>query len=596
MKKIKSLLAIAILIGSIVTLFGQEGNVPKDLLNDQIWMDGQTRNIFGYPVTRMFGTDNISSERYHGNRFASETRGGLLSVTNVGYLTFDDVLKDLQKAWSRHDISLPVQKYLEDSLRNVSGGGYIYVYIERPSQDAANFKYYFTVVRDENDNKKFYEFQFPRQTSQMVGGKGNWWNYYVIPMASIPKFPFYIYVNDKQTEDLSDYKFRVDSPDFWETVTKTVKLIPDETFAQGNNWNKVFESYTDTMVGKQIGKRKSLIVLPDGSTVVSHSYRDYYTLFDKNGKFVKEFGIKKDGKILKKIKPIKGIINNNILFTTADNMGKINCFDFDGNFVKTLTLDYSVHDMVALNPQKIAVVGSTSWGEKWRYFVSIVDYNTNEEKIVWEHFEDHNMGKNKENKAYIFMKRYIEPSISCIDNHLIIAFPTMGGIMIFDSNGKLKSNEKINWVKYISVEEQKAVQRKKIEDLENSTEQRVYPPIDPKIYNERKEELIKELKTCLNQIVEPLMAPAFSTIIKTSDEKLLFFEIPEKEGENRFHVWVYEKTGKFAGKYTFVCDDYELSITPSKMVFYNGFIYALQDVKNGEGVPMRLVRFRVEGM
>ncbi|MDD4847286.1 MAG: hypothetical protein PHR53_00760, partial [Bacteroidales bacterium] len=275
MKNLKQILTLTFLMMSMVIIFAQEGFVPQDLLSDQIWMDGQTRNVFGYPTTRMFGNDNISNERYHGFRFSSEVSGGMLSVTNVGYVAFEDILKDLQKAWNRNNISFPVQKYLEDSLRQISGGGFIYVYIERPKEDAANLKYFFTVVRDQNDQKKFYEFQFPRQSPQLVGGKGNWWNYYVIPMAKIPEYPFYIYINDKQTEDLSDFKFRIDSPAFWEQVVKTVRLVPDETYAQDNQWNKIFSSYTDTLGGKAIGKRKTLQVLPDGSAVVSHTNKNF---------------------------------------------------------------------------------------------------------------------------------------------------------------------------------------------------------------------------------------------------------------------------------------------------------------------------------
>lgn len=196
-----------------LSLFGQEESVPQELLNDNIWMDGHYRNIFGYPVTQIFGTDNISNERYHGNRFSSTAKGGLATVTNVGYRSFADVLNDLKKTWKEHNISESEQQYLTDSLQNIAGGGWIYVYLERPTEDDANLKYFFVVVRDVNDRKKFYEFQFPRKTSLIVAGKGNWWNYYVLPMKSIPEFPFYIYVNDKQTEDLSDYKFKIDAPE-----------------------------------------------------------------------------------------------------------------------------------------------------------------------------------------------------------------------------------------------------------------------------------------------------------------------------------------------------------------------------------------------
>ena len=58
-----------------------------------------------------------------------------------------------------------------------------------------------------------------------------------------------------------------------------VKLVPDTEYGQGNNWNKVFISYYDTLYGKPMGNRKSLIVLPNGSVVVNHEYRNYYSKF-----------------------------------------------------------------------------------------------------------------------------------------------------------------------------------------------------------------------------------------------------------------------------------------------------------------------------
>ena len=74
-----------------------------------------------------------------------------------------------------------------------------------------------------------------------------------------------------------------------------VKLLPDAEYAQGNNWDKVFETYSDTLYGKPMGNRKSLHLMPDGSVVVNHAYRNYYTKFSPNGSFEKEFGVKNNG-------------------------------------------------------------------------------------------------------------------------------------------------------------------------------------------------------------------------------------------------------------------------------------------------------------
>ncbi len=65
-----------------------------------------------------------------------------------------------------------------------------------------------------------------------------------------------------------------------ETYKKgTVKLVPDIEYARNNNWDKVFDTYYDTIYRKPMGNRKSLKLMPDGSVVVNHAYKNYYTKF-----------------------------------------------------------------------------------------------------------------------------------------------------------------------------------------------------------------------------------------------------------------------------------------------------------------------------
>ena len=73
----------------------------------------------------------------------------------------------------------------------------------------------------------------------------------------------------------------------------------------------------------------------------------------------------------------------------------------------------------------------------------------------------------------------------------------------------------------------------------------------------------------------------------------MFFEFPKEVNANKFNVWIYKEDGKFVGQSSFVCDDYDLQIKPSKMVFRDGYIYALQTLKKASGVPLRLVRFKL---
>jgi len=154
----------------------------------------------------------------------------------------------------------------------------------------------------------------------------------------------------------------------------------------------------------------------------------------------------------------------------------------------------------------------------------------------------------------------------------------------------LMSKKEIDWGRsYISVEEQKEIQKKAIarfsceENLKGSDSEHL------KGYKF----FVKQMQEDLEKITTPIPKPVFSNIIKDSDGNLLFFEVPETEGGNKFNVWVYQDGGKFICQSSFECDDYNLVITPSRMVFHNGYIYSLQTLKNATGNPMRLVRFKV---
>lgn len=393
--------------------------------------------------------------------------------------------------------------------------------------------------------------------------------------------------------------------------TGTVKLVPDTDFAQGNDWNNVFRSYYDTIYNRPVGLRKSLILLPDGSLIVNHAHREYRSKFSPTGNFEKEFTIEKAGD-----KPIMGVINNNTLFTGLDNMGKMTCSDLNGKFRKTMTLNYSTKDIVALPNGKFAVVGWVIWSEKFRTFVSIVDYETNKEKVIWEHFGDRefsNDGRKLNNRKpfnYLIKLKEgglissttmpyskdtgegIPPQITTVNNELIVAIPNTGEIFVYDLNGNLKSKTVINWQNStISVDEQKAIQQNAIDRYKAYIESG-----DPRVQDnlEAYQTMIAEMEEDLGNINQPLAKPAFSNIIKDSDGNVLFFEIPEEKDANIFHVWVYNQGGQFTAQCTFVSEDYDLNISSNRMVFRDGYIYALQTLKNENGNPLRLVRFKLE--
>jgi len=393
---------------------------------------------------------------------------------------------------------------------------------------------------------------------------------------------------------------------------KTIKLVAKNDFAQGNDWAKIFRSYYDTtFYGKQIGKNKSLIVLDNGRIVVNNIYRNYYTVFNVDGVFNKEMHIKNtDGKIIKKTRSIYGTINNTF-YTNADNMGNVLCFDFNGKLVKKLKLNYSVRQIITLSNTKLAVVGWSIWKDKFRDFVAIVDYNTNKQKIVWTHFTSRApKEKRRFNYSYTFSNGYmvslntmpftkvtglsIPPIIQSIDNELIVAVPSSGEIFTYNIKGEQVNSSKIQWAKnYMSVEEQKIIQRKAIEKYKKLLGHKIVGSISLEENNQAINSIIEKMKTDLNNINDKLQIPVFSTVIKDSENNLLFFEIAEKTNQNKFNVWTMDNKGEFIAKSSFICDDYNLEITPDKMVFHNGYIYSLQTKKNVKGNPLRLVKFKL---
>lgn len=396
--------------------------------------------------------------------------------------------------------------------------------------------------------------------------------------------------------------------------TGKVRLVADKEYASVNNWEKIFVSYYDTVYGKPMANRKSIVLLPDGSVVVNHAYRNYYSLFNPKGLFVKDFNIRKpDGEVIKSTKSITGVLDGKILLTDADNMGKILCTDLEGNYIKTLTLDYMVKGMVPLPGRKIAVAGWVIWKDKFRDFVAIVDYETNDQKVIWEHFTERGSANDRK-KMFNYTYRFengtsiglntmpysgytgmsIPPRMEYLNNNLIISIPSDGDILVYDLNGNLLRKEKVDWqARNITVEEQKEIQNNFITKYQTMDESKYAAFGSAEEGEKAKQTIISQMEEDLGKISKPINIPYFSNIIKDSDGNLLFFEFPREEGENRFNVWVFQETGRFICQSSFICDDYDLSITPGKMVFRDGYIYALQELRNASGNPLRLVRFRL---
>jgi hypothetical protein len=404
-----------------------------------------------------------------------------------------------------------------------------------------------------------------------------------------------------------------------------VKLVPEANYAQDNDWNQVFRSYYDKMYDTYIGKRKYVTVLSDGSVVVSHSYEDYYTLFDKDGNFVREFSIS-TGKNKKLTKPIAGVLNDKVLYTKADNLGKIHFVDLQGNIKKIVTIKYSVYDILPLPGNRLLVTGFVV-GKKCRDIVSIVDYNTGDQKVIYSYWwQDgrYTASSTGEEVPFFYRKKLengtefmigyhpadavmpiglsqssIRVRVAIVKQKIVVAAPSVNQVITYDLNGVELNRMTIPFgKKEVSVEEQKEILRKQIESTKNNTDPTIVPNVSMNVESEVYKkvimpELVKKMEKDMALITEPVKLPVFTTVIKDSEDNLLFFEIPETKGGNKFNVWVYQDGGEFVCQSSFVCDDYDLVINTDRMAFHNGFLYSVQDKKGAKGIPMRLVKFRL---
>ncbi|HSG67197.1 MAG TPA: hypothetical protein VK994_00725 [Bacteroidales bacterium] len=161
-------------------------------LTEELWIDHSIHEMNGYTIKMVFGESRTKYR--HTN---------LGDVTAIEYLDQDQLLDQLKGSdFDSSQVEILRPKYEE------ARGGAINLYITRGSQSDANFKWFFIVIRGEDDWKKIMEIDLEYQPSQLPEGKG-WWNYTTVFLPEPLATPFYVYVNDRHSGALSDFKFLV---------------------------------------------------------------------------------------------------------------------------------------------------------------------------------------------------------------------------------------------------------------------------------------------------------------------------------------------------------------------------------------------------
>lgn len=357
---------------------------------------------------------------------------------------------------------------------------------------------------------------------------------------------------------------------------QTINLVKDESYA-------VNEDFFDALgQAGTLYNVKKLTVFDDGTAMISHTNENRYSLFDENGKHLKDIEIYyEDGK--KKpfnLQPVFGKINN-LYFTGSNSNGIIYFFNDNGLIVNEITIDCSVYNMIPLDDNHIAFYGGTSWRTKWRDFVAILDINTDKYKIIFDYYED---TPSKNDDYYIYAKAHVNkrPEIFKVNDNLIIAIPQEGVLNIYNLAGNKVSEHKLDWKpKTLSVEEQKKIQAKAIAKYKQEAadaEHNIY-------FND----FILRLENGMDHITQPLSLSKFTLAIKGNGDNIIFFEYAEESGQNSFHTYSVGQH-KTISQNTFQCADFDLSITKNRFVIHNGYVYGIQNVKGSEE-DLRLVRF-----
>lgn len=148
----------------------------NEQLTERPWLDNSVHDLYGYRITKVFG-----------ERPAHDRHSNLGSITTLAYLD---------------------PEFLKEKYGKESPGGALELYITRSTESRANLKWFFVVVRGEDDKEKIMEIELDYQSSQLPGANG-WWNFILVLLPDAVDFPFFVYVNDKQSQYLSDFKFKV---------------------------------------------------------------------------------------------------------------------------------------------------------------------------------------------------------------------------------------------------------------------------------------------------------------------------------------------------------------------------------------------------
>ena len=168
------------------------------ILYRKTWLDQETRIINGYAVTKDFGEMTRNPAAYN---FLPITA---VSFKDPGRLKEELENRALEQHWSDEMLNSELQR-LQDSAQ----GGQLQIYISRYEENEANFRWFFVIIRGPDDKGKIWEKEIGYQAPQNPYDRG-WWNYTTLNFPVGIEASFYIYLNQKNSRYLSDFRFHIE--------------------------------------------------------------------------------------------------------------------------------------------------------------------------------------------------------------------------------------------------------------------------------------------------------------------------------------------------------------------------------------------------
>lgn len=167
----KNYFALLFIITISSALFAQESsNQINKQLTYKTWVDGETREINDYKVTRVNGAD-----------YGNTRNSGTGMITSIAYHDADEI----------------------------NAKAYLEFYITRYEQSLANMKWFMVIIRGADDKDKVLEQKLDYKAAELPEGN-YYWNYTTVPIPQNIQPPFYVYIRDRNLPNLTSFKFKVE--------------------------------------------------------------------------------------------------------------------------------------------------------------------------------------------------------------------------------------------------------------------------------------------------------------------------------------------------------------------------------------------------